>query len=173
YGPRWNVAERVQAFTDPLWTFVLAAADRVTGELFYTSMAVSFGLCIALLTITWRWLTRDADRWLALALLLSSKAFIDYTSSGLEYALSYVLLAAFVALFLMPGADAPLDARRIRRLTFVAALAFVNRADAILLYLPPWIWLLAPRLRRLSLRAAGGLILAALPAWGWLFFATV
>ena len=25
YGPRWNVAERVQAFTNPLWTLVMAA----------------------------------------------------------------------------------------------------------------------------------------------------
>jgi arabinofuranosyltransferase len=173
FGPRWNVVERVQAFTNPLWTFVMAAAEFVTGEVFYTSLILSFCLCLTLLAIAWRWLARDADRWLALVLLLSSKAFIDYTSSGLEYALSYVLLAAFVATFLAGGAEdeAPVEAGRLRRLTFVAALAFLNRADTILLYLPALIWLVARDIQRLRWREFAGLGLAAAPAWGWLLFA--
>lgn len=172
YGPRWNVVERVQAFTDPLWTFLMALADRITGEVFYTSMAISFVLCVAAITILWRWLRRDVDRWLALTLLLSSKAFVDYTSSGLEYALSYLLLTAFTAAFLFewPRVD---GTRLFRRLTLLAALAFVNRADTILLYLPSLLWLLARRRRELSVREAGGLVLSAAPAWGWLLFALV
>jgi arabinofuranosyltransferase len=176
YGPRWNVVERVQAFTNPLWTFVMAGAELVTREVFYTSMVLSFALCVALVTIVWRrTLTRDADRWLALALLLSSKAFIDYTSSGLEYALSYVLLGTFVSL-LLPFA--PLDeewptARQLRRLTLIAALAFFNRMDTILLYVPALLWLLARRRRRLTPREAGGLFAATTPAWAWLLFALI
>ncbi len=173
FGPRWNVVERVQAFTNPLWTFVMAAAELVTGELFYTSMIVSFCLCLALLAIVWRWLARDADRWLAVALLLSSKAFIDYTSSGLEYALSYVLLAAFVATFLARDTDGGFAGRRLRRLTFIAALAFFNRADTILLYLPALIWLVVRDIRRMTWRELAGLGVAASPAWGWLLFALV
>ena len=173
FGPRWNVVERVQAFTNPLWTFVMAAAEFVTGELFYTSLIVSFCLCLTVIAIVWRWLTRDADRWLALALLLSSKAFIDYTSSGLEYALSYVLLAAFVALLLARDGDGWLDGRHLRRLTFIAALAFFNRADTILLYLPALIWLVARNIRRMTWRELAGIGLAAAPAWGWLLFALV
>jgi arabinofuranosyltransferase len=171
YGPRWNVAERVQAFTDPLWTFVMALADRVTGEVFYTSMVVSFLLCVGMIAILWRWLRRDVDRWLALTLLLSSKAFIDYTSSGLEYALSYLLLTAFVAVFVWDLDEPLVPARRLRRLTLLAALAFVNRADTILLYLPALLSLLVRRRRELSLRELGRLIVAAAPAWGWLLFA--
>jgi len=83
YGLRWNVAERVQAFTNPLWTLLMAAAGWISGEFFYTSMVVSFLLCLIVLALVWRWLGRNADGWLALALLLSSKAFVDYTSSGL------------------------------------------------------------------------------------------
>src|SRR5262249_21078226 len=171
YGPRWNVAERVQAFTDPLWTFTMAAAELVSGEVFYTSMVLSFVLCVALLWIVWHWLRRDADRWLALALLFRSKAFIDYPSSGLEYALSCALLGAFVAMVLGPSATAADE--RLRRLTLVAALAFANRADTILLYLPSLLWLLVPRLRRLTLRDVGALALASAPAWGWLLFALI
>ncbi len=179
YGPRWNVNERVQAFTDPLWTFTMAAAEFVTGEVFYTSMVVSFALCLALLWIAWKWLHRDADRWLMVALLVSSKAFMDYTSSGLEYALSYALLGAFIASFVPPegGRLTPLDDTRLEnrlpRLTFIAALSFMNRSDTILLYLPALLWLLVPRLRRLTVRDWRGLVLASAPAWGWLLFAVV
>ena len=84
YGPRWNVDERVQAFSNPLWMFLMAGAGLVSGELFYTSMVVSFVFMATLLALIWRWLPTQADRWLALVLFLSSKAFVDYSSSGLD-----------------------------------------------------------------------------------------
>ncbi|MCX6552082.1 MAG: hypothetical protein NTY02_13965, partial [Acidobacteria bacterium] len=34
YGLRWNVAERVQAYTNPLWMFVMAGGAAVTGEFY-------------------------------------------------------------------------------------------------------------------------------------------
>src|SRR5207253_1424400 len=40
-------------------------------------------------------------------------------------------------------------------------------------YLPALLWLVRPRLRRLTRRDIGGLALAAAPAWGWLIFALV
>src|SRR5688572_10785157 len=70
YGPRWNVAERVQVFTNPLWMFLMAAAAWITGDFFYTSLAVSFLFCITMLAFIWRWLGRTADGWLVLALLV-------------------------------------------------------------------------------------------------------
>ena len=173
YGPRWNVAERVQAFTDPLWTFLLAAAGYITGELFYTSMALSFVLCVLMLAVAWRWLDRRADRWLLVALLVSSKAFIDYSSSGLEYPVSYLLLACFVAALIQPTGLTP-DARPpLVLLTFIASLSFVNRADTILLYLPTLVWLLGARLRTLTFTEVRRLFYAASPAWGWLLFSLI
>jgi len=41
YGPVWNVAERVQAYTHPLWMLSLAAAIGITGEFYYTSIFFS------------------------------------------------------------------------------------------------------------------------------------
>src|SRR5262249_49729235 len=32
YGLRWNVAERIQTFTDPLWLFLVTASVAVTRE---------------------------------------------------------------------------------------------------------------------------------------------
>src|ERR1044072_5834284 len=32
YGLRWNVVERVQSYTHPLWMFAIAAGHWITGE---------------------------------------------------------------------------------------------------------------------------------------------
>lgn len=76
YGLRWNPAERVQAYTNPLWLFLLTPFYAATREIFYTSLAVSLALCLTVLLIARRAFSR-IDRWVLLAaVLFSSKAFI-------------------------------------------------------------------------------------------------
>ena len=41
HGMRWNISERVQTFTHPLWFFVLAAGYGLTGEVVYTTILIS------------------------------------------------------------------------------------------------------------------------------------
>ena len=43
FGLRWNVAERVQTFTHPLWLFLLTIPYFLTREAYYTSIL----LCLA------------------------------------------------------------------------------------------------------------------------------
>ena len=50
-GLRWNAAERVQAYTHPLWMLVLTPFYWLTGEPFFTTIAVSIGLTLVAL---WR-----------------------------------------------------------------------------------------------------------------------
>ena len=42
-GLRWNVAERVQSYTHPLWMFVLSAVYALTGEPYFTTIFTSLG----------------------------------------------------------------------------------------------------------------------------------
>src|SRR5690242_16188482 len=37
YGLTWNTAERVQAYTNPLWMLLVSIGSLVTREVFYTS----------------------------------------------------------------------------------------------------------------------------------------
>jgi arabinofuranosyltransferase len=173
YGPRWNVDERVQAFTNPLWMFLMAGVGWVTGELFYTSMVVSYLFMVTLLAIVWWWLPRQADRWLALILILTSKAFVDYSSSGLEYPMSYLLLTIFVVKLVTDPPDVAAAPDRLPLFVFIAAMAFFNRADTILLYLPAVVWLIWRGIKRLTLRSVTTLVAAAAPAWGWLLFSLI
>ena len=46
YGLTFNPDERVQAYTHPLWMLLLSAAYAVTSNLFYTTLALSYALCV-------------------------------------------------------------------------------------------------------------------------------
>ncbi|MBN1250426.1 MAG: hypothetical protein JXC32_22370, partial [Anaerolineae bacterium] len=41
YGLTWNVAERVQVYTHPLWMFLLSGVYAITREITITSQVVS------------------------------------------------------------------------------------------------------------------------------------
>jgi arabinofuranosyltransferase len=128
YGPVFNPGERVQAYTHPLWMLVLSAAHGVTREFFFTALAVSYGFAIVAVLVVVRSARSLAGGALAAITLFSSKAFIDYTSSGLENPLSFLLLALFYVRFCRLGA-APLEPRQLGVFGLLAGLAFVNRMD--------------------------------------------
>ena len=93
HGLRWNVAERVETFTDPLWVFLLSAAVAVTREFYFTTIALSLALSIAAVAL---YVTRAAadSRTAAagLLILLCSKAFVDYSTGGLENPLGHFFI---------------------------------------------------------------------------------
>jgi arabinofuranosyltransferase len=167
YGLTWNPGERVQAFTHPLWMFALIAAHAASGEPFYSVLHLSW--LVSCLAVAWLVLSPAggfSERLLSLALLCSSKAFIDYSSSGLENPLTHLLLAAFATSYLAPGTQSV----SLRRLAIIAGLAALNRLDTALLY--------APALAVASARAGAGkslpaLLIGAAPLLLWELFSLV
>jgi arabinofuranosyltransferase len=82
YGLRWNAIERVQVFTHPLWMLLLGAAYGITREAFWTVIALSLASVALLLTlVTTRVARTGTSAWLAVALLASSKAFVEFSTS--------------------------------------------------------------------------------------------
>jgi arabinofuranosyltransferase len=163
YGMRWNVVERVQAFTHPLWMLLVTAAYGLSGHVYGATLVLSF-----LLSLVAVWLIGSRARSLpgiviALTLAVMSKAFVDYSTSGLESPLSHVLLVAF-ALMASGGAPAP---RRVFWLALTAALLTMNRPDLLVL-VAPWLAWSAWRLGlRQSLRP---LVLGFAPFIAWELF---
>ena len=171
YGPVFNPGERVQAFTHPLWFLVMTGAHALTGEFFFTSLAVSYGFALAAVLTIVRSTRHLWSGVVAFLWLLSSKAFVDYTSSGLEYPLSYLLLALFYVRF-CAVTDEPLSDRSLRRFGLLAGLAFVNRIDSILLFAAPLAWLAIRGVRKRDQRIKPLLLACAVPVAAWLLFAT-
>ena len=173
YGLVWNTDERVQAYTHPLWMFLISGIYLFTHEAYYSTIILclvsslaALMVCFSTIATTW-W-----QRCLLTLVLITSKAWVDYASSGLENPLSYLLLACFFAPILRDR-SAP-SGRRFAYYLVVAALAFTNRADTSLLYAPAIVALVIARARATGFWKTFGLgIVCMAPAWGWLVFATL
>ncbi len=133
-GLTWNPGERVQAYTHPLWMFLLSAGYAVTGEIYYTSLFISLTLSLAAVgLLAFRGARSPSLALLGVTVLTLSKAFVDYSTSGLENPLSHLILVAFLLVYLQPRRDA----RTLFQLSLLAALGMVNRVDLALLLGPP------------------------------------
>lgn len=154
YGLTWNVIERVQAYTHPLWLFLVAAVYTFTSEIFYTSLFLSMLVSLAaILVFAFKIVDSPGAAALGVTILACSKAFVDYATSGLENPLTYLLLALFLWLYLshrQPG----FNLQALFWLALIAALATLNRMDTLLFFLPPlgyaWLFVLPKRADRLT-----------------------
>src|SRR6185312_13320614 len=127
YGLRWNTFERVDAFTNPLWTLVMCAFSLVTREVFYTCFALQIALSVAAVTLAARAPRAAFPAYATVFACILSKAFVDYSTSGLENPLAHALVALFALRYLRSESWTP---RGLAALTAIAALALVNRLDA-------------------------------------------
>ncbi|MEZ5988898.1 MAG: hypothetical protein R3F30_07200 [Planctomycetota bacterium] len=165
HGLRWNVAERVQTYTHPLWMAVVAVVYAVTREPYYTTILLSLAVGAA---AVWVLVARVAvtPPVAALAVLAAalSNAFVDYSTSGLENPLTHLLLLAFVAVWLRD--EEPVA--RLRHLGLIACLAVLDRMDSGLLLAPA---LVAAALAVGPRRAVRPLAVAFVPFLLWELFA--
>ena len=128
YGLRFNIAERVQGFTHPLWALLLIPGHAITRDPYYPPLFLSLALGVAAVGVTaWRAPIGWSGAAAAIA-LAGSKGFVDFTTSGLENPLTHLLLALFAVESL--GRD------RAVHLGLYAGLLASNRLDATLLVAP-------------------------------------
>lgn len=176
-GLTWNPAERVQVYTHPLWLMLLTLLTTLTGELYFTTLALTAALTLVTLYLVIFRLARSvAVGCLAGFTLLLSKAFLDFATAGLENSLTRFLVALFVLRLLTIE---PARFRHLIQLSLWAALGTLSRPDALLCFLPALGYLTlrtsreAPRGRglRALARSLGALALGFLPLALWGLFA--
>ena len=135
YGATYNVDERVQAYTHPLWFGLIAAASLVTRNVFVSTFMLSIGISLAVL---WMLVVRVGTRFwagmLGVAALIFSKAYVDFSTSGLENPLSHllVLLATLAAV----RAIERHDQKAVTAFFISCSLLYLARPDLLLLMLP-------------------------------------
>jgi arabinofuranosyltransferase len=135
YGPRWNVLDRVQVYTHPLWMLAVSAVHFVARDVYFSAMAVSL-VCsgVAVWLLLTRAMKSTAQCLVAAVVLTFSKAFMDYSTGGLENPLAHLLLVLFFLEYLKPEDER--SERRFRRMLRWAALVLVTRMDLLWLLLP-------------------------------------
>lgn len=137
YGLTWNTDERVQAYTHPLWMFLLSAIYSATHNMYFSSIIFSIVVSLtAVVLFSTRIASSVRTAALGVLVLAFSKAFMDYSTSGLENPLTHLLLVMFFVLYLTRKPDL----RGLFWLSLIAALAMVNRMDTILLFAPALAW---------------------------------
>jgi arabinofuranosyltransferase len=179
HGFRWNVAERVQVFTAPLFTLMMSVVywpihDRAwlpnPEPLYLASMVVSYALSLSGILFFFVKARDHLLRFLVFLLLMSSKAFVTFTSSGLETPLIYLLILLFYVKFLWDETE---NRGAAFTLLLLAALAVVNRLDTALLLIAPCIYLAVRRFRADGRKFLLPLACASLPVVLWFGFALV
>lgn len=139
HGLRWNVDERVEVYTHPLWMLLHLPFHAVTGNPFLTTLALGT-LCTAGALGLAAGAHRGRPLVTALVLLLplaGSRAFVEYATSGLENPLSFLLFAWFGWL-LVRRREAPPGLG----LGLAVGLALLNRLDTLFLFAPPFLYVL-------------------------------
>ena len=192
-GPVWNLGERVQVYTHPLWYGLLALTTGLGLPSYWAALLLSFICLLGVLALLFHLArrqersvskgnasetngrhrtastSRSASLLLALLFLLSlSRAFIDYSSSGLENPLLHLLLLAYLAVYL---SDQALP-KRFALTTFIYGLLFLTRPDGIILVTPTsiYLWLQMLKARQPWLRSA---LLALSPVITWELFSLI
>jgi len=164
HGLVWNTGERVQGFTHPLWVFLASAVYFVTNEIYFTSIFLSLCLAIgSLLVLAFKIGRSGYGVLLSITICICSKAYVDYTTSGLENALTYFIMAVFFSLFVKR--ERSLDA--FFRLSLLAALGFLNRMDTVLLYAPALLYFYWGLPRHAGFKR---IVLGFLPVIAWELF---
>ncbi|MBY0408118.1 MAG: hypothetical protein K2Q01_10535, partial [Rickettsiales bacterium] len=165
YGLRWNVHERVQVYTHPLWLLLHIPLRVFIPNLFIVSIVLNFVATAAALFVTLYFLPRRLSV-TVLAFFVpmwASKAFFDYSSSGLENGLFYVLYAAFGIVCLRFSAHP----RFWFMVSLVVALSLFNRLDTVIFFAPALCWLVWERFWQIRWKQVA---LGALPLLGWFAF---
>lgn len=169
HGLRWNVAERVQSYTHPLWMMLLVVQRFITGEISIGPIVLSIALSAAAMAVVAHGVGAASFYAVAAALtLLMSRAFVDYSTSGLENPLSHLLLAGFF-LFYYRRKGTP---REVLILSLLLSLIAMNRLDHVLIAGPVWlafVW----RSRNGLLRSIPMALLGALPFLAWEVFSII
>lgn len=177
----WNPHERVQAYTHPLWMMILALGYALTREPYYTTLVISLLVSFAAIACVVRYAKSSFGSMLFLLLLLNSRAYIDYSTSGLENPLTHLLCALVFCVFIRrdwgTGATRrwPAHTRRVFFLSVLTALAMCNRLDTLLLVAPMAAWASWESMQEgLAFRhALVAAALGALPILAWECFSLI
>ena len=169
YGLRFNISERVQAYTHPLWLLVLAVFSWITGNI-YTA---TFGASLVTSTVVFYLLMARVGRYSAGVLvagltLLLSKAYIDYGTSGLENPLSHLLILLGI---LCAERQWEKPSSRITVGFFLlCSLAYLSRPDLLVLLCPLALLVSFSSWQHPETRPLRSLLIGSLPFLAWTGF---
>lgn len=134
-GPQFNIGERVQSFTHPLWFLFLTTITFLTKNV----LTATFLSSIFLSTVVFWLLIKNKNATqhgtiVAACILLFSRSFVEYSTSGLENPLTNLFL--LVAILNAQKAYFSPSAKYLIRFLLALSFMYLSRPDSILLLIP-------------------------------------
>jgi arabinofuranosyltransferase len=143
HGLSWNTQYRTQPYTHPFWLFCLAPIYFLFGRIYYCAVFLSVGISlITLILFMFKIARHFIPAVVGCLILIFSKSFIDYSTSGLENPLSHLILAIFFVLYFSDNTtrNGSGSTNRFFLLCLTVCFGVLNRMDLILLFAPPLIF---------------------------------
>lgn len=167
FGPTFNIDERVQAYTHPLWFFILSFGSLISGNVFYTTFFTSLTISAIALGL----LLRNASHNYFVLVLIGvaavlSKAFVDFSTSGLENPLSHLLLLLAV---LSASSNIEKGHNRLTIFFLICSGLYLNRPDLLVIVFPLAAYLALSAIHYPK-QLAATLSIAAAPVIVWIAF---
>ena len=168
YGPTFNIDERVQAYTHPLWFLLLAWLTCLARNIFYATFILSIGVSLTAFGLFLTKFSKNITMVVIIAsALMLSKSFVDFSTSGLENPLSNLLLIFLV----LTASQAVIkkNQRSILNYFLICSCLYLCRADLTLLILPltALLMIIYAQTPKILIRS---LLIGALPAILWTAF---
>jgi len=172
-GLRWNIDERVQVYTSPLWFLLLCVTRVVSDNLFLDVIFLSFAACAVMLFFSFK-VIRDAKVFLVFILVLTCIwAVMDFSTSGLENPLLYALLAAYLY-FYLAFFDSDKKSLCFNGLCCVLGLMAITRHDVATLVFFPSLYIVWSYYRQYGfLKLLRGGVWVMTPLLLWSLFSTL
>jgi arabinofuranosyltransferase len=134
-GPVFNVGWRVQSFTHPAWMLLLSLAWAITREAFWTTIVLGLAVSGVALGLGLRCCRGWLGALLFVVVLGCSRAFVEYSTAGLENPLTHLVIVLAAVLLGSPGDPG----RNLIAAGLLVSAAFLSRPDAVLLLAPVWV----------------------------------
>jgi len=145
-GPIWNLHERVQVFTSPLWFWVLSFFRIFSSDVYLNVIIISFILWLFTILVLKKLFNNKTTLLLAVLFFTASTGFFDYTSSGLENPLAYFLISLYILYYINLfsnnnkniniNAQVSKGKQYLKIIIFLFGLVICVRHDLILILLP-------------------------------------
>lgn len=141
HGAVFNIGERVQAYTHPLWFMFLTLGTWIMGSVYLCTFVISIVISMIVLFLL-LWNSRHVlYAWIWIFILLLSQSFVDFSTSGLENPLSHLMLI----IGLIAGCRFLETTKRsyLWIASVVLFTSYLSRPDLVLIMLPFWILLIS------------------------------
>ncbi|MBO6112981.1 MAG: hypothetical protein J6P45_08045 [Lachnospiraceae bacterium] len=156
----YNIGERVCATTSPLYTLSVAIPYFFTREMFFTSMLLDVVYsAIAYYIFAYKMCRSKEQVMTGFLALIGSRAFVSYTTSGLENSLMFLISALFLWQYYTHD---KFEKKQLLALAFTFAGIALVRMDLVLMFIPMIVWVFLLKREKTTFLQAVGITFAGL-----------